>query len=147
MYCLHRPTESLKMHAQVSCFHPLRLTFCFFCLFLLLLIDHFFSILKISSDAEFLSRRSKMSAYCFSVKTRQASTRKIVPYPFARYQSVHQNGYSSCYIKKKKKSFQVPSNLSRKPCEESNWTAQMHPRRWYTIQACSSISYIFIVPT
>ena len=28
---------------------------------------------------------------------------KIVPYPFARYQSAHQNGYSCLLLKKKKK--------------------------------------------
>ena len=37
----------------------------------------------------------------------------------------------------KKKSYQVPSNLARKPCEESNGTAQMHPGRRYTIRDCS----------
>ena len=66
----------------------------------------FFSISKISDSWIFITN-IKNAHLLFSVKRWQEATRKIVPYPFVRYQPAHQNGYSCLSL------------------------TQMHPRRWY----------------
>ena len=102
------PTDSSKIHAQVSWFHPFMFSFFFF----LLLVDHFFSIKKFS-DAEFSSLTSKTPAFFFFFVKRQVS-QTSVPYPFARYQSALRsavlNGYSCLSLRKKKKKKKFPKS-------------------------------------
>ena len=133
VYCLYRLTDSSKMHTQVSCFHPLRLAFLFFFLFLffpffffffllLLLIDHFFHF-KIFGRWIFVTNIKKMPDKW--------------PQEKSTLSPVCTSKQLFLLVTKKKKSYQVPSNLARKPCEESNGTAQMHPGRRYAIRDCS----------
>ena len=53
VYCLHRPTESSKMHTQVSCFIPWGRCFVVVVFFLGLLNDHFFSQLLHNFSGDF----------------------------------------------------------------------------------------------
>ena len=62
---------------------PLVLFVCFF-----LLINLFFFHFKNSGRRIFVTK-IKNAHLLFSVERRQAATRKIVPYPFVRYQSEH----------------------------------------------------------
>ena len=119
------------------------------CLFFFLVVvinwSFFFSISKIFGRRIFVTNINSARLIFFSVKRWQAATRKIVPYPFARYQSAHQNGYSCLSLKKKKKKRIVSKSHRIYPVNpvKSNGTAQMHPGRWYTVLDCSSISYFF----
>ena len=131
VYCLHLPTDSSKMHTQVSCFHPLRLAFfgvvffLFVCfsvvVFFLLLIDHFFS------------KRPQEKPYLILCEISVCASKRL--FLLVTYKK-----------KKKKKKKRVVSKSHRiypvNPVK-SNGTAQMHPGRRYTVLDCSSISYIF----
>ena len=109
--------------------------FCFVFFCFLLLID-FFSISKFS-DAEFTSLTSKKPAYCFLLKADKCTL------SLGEITVCASKQLFLLVTKKKTKKKKVPAILSRKPCEESDRTAQMHPWRRYTIWDCSSISYIF----
>ena len=109
------PSQCIACTDRLFHRHPLRLVFFFFLFIFVVINGSFFPFQNF--------RNIKNARLLFFVERRKVATRKIV--------------YFCLSLKKIK--FQVPSSLSRKPCEE----AHMYPGWQYTIRGCSSILYIF----